>query len=245
MAPPCQEFLSFCPFHFNTRESATMRMVYRGMYGLALAAIVAAPAMAQGQGRGGFGMMGGGGGIAMLIGNTGVQKELKLDDTQTEKAKEVAAKNREKMQAARQELQGLDQDERRTKMQELTKEMNESTMKALGEVLKPDQIKRLHEISYQVRGANAFSDPELAKKLSLTEAQKGDIKTITDESNAEVREIFQSAGDDREAAMKKIAEHRKETLTKIVGKLNDEQQKTWKELIGAPFEYKPDPRPGN
>ena len=124
-------------------------------------------------------------------------------------------------------------------MQELTKEMNESTLKALGEFLKPEQIKRLHEISYQVRGAKAFSDPELAKKLNITEAQKGDIKTITDESNAEVREIFQSAGDDREAAMKKIAEHRKETLTKIVAKLNDEQQKTWKEMIGAPFEYKP------
>ena len=46
--------------------------------------------------------------------------------------------------------------------------------------------------------------------------------------------------------MKKIAEHRKETLGKVVAKLNDEQQKTWKEMIGAPFELKPEPfRPRN
>ena len=36
---------------------------------------------------------------------------------------------------------------------------------------------------------------------------------------------------------------RKETLEKASAKLNDEQQKTWKELLGAPFEFKPDPRP--
>ena len=54
------------------------------------------------------------------------------------------------------------------------------------------------------------------------------------------REDFQS---DREAAMKKMAEVNKETLSKIEAKLNDEQQKTWKELLGAPFEIKYEPRP--
>ncbi len=38
--------------------------------------------------------------------------------------------------------------------------------------------------------------------------------------------------------MKKMDELRKQTLTKIEGKLNDEQQKTWKEMLGAPFEIK-------
>ena len=52
------------------------------------------------------------------------------------------------------------------------------------------------------------------------------------------REDFQS---DPEAAMKKMREVNKETLSQVVAKLNDEQQKTWKELLGAPFEYKPDP----
>ncbi|MFI5458412.1 MAG: hypothetical protein ACHRXM_23525 [Isosphaerales bacterium] len=220
-----------------------MRTILRGMVGVGLVALLAGPALAQGQGRG-FGMFGGGG-IGMLIGNESVQKELKLDDKQVEKAKEVAGKNGEKMRAAREEFQNLDQEERRTKMQTLGKEMNESTLKAVGEFLKPEQITRLHQISYQTRGAMAFSDPEVAKKLSLTDGQKSEIKTIVDDSTAAIREIFTSNQDDREGNMKKVAELRKETLTKVTGKLNDEQQKTWKELIGSPFEIKYPPRPQN
>jgi hypothetical protein len=210
------------------------------MVGLGLFALLVSPVMAQGRG---FGMFGGGGGISMLIGNASVQTELKLDDQQKEKAKEVADKNREKMTAARQDFQGLDQDERRTKMAELTKEMNASTLKALGEFLKPEQITRLHQISYQARGASAFADPEVATKLNLTDSQKSDIKTINDESGEQMRELRGQFQDDREGAMKKMAEIRKETLAKVTAKLNDEQQKTWKELIGSPFEVKYEPRP--
>jgi len=209
-----------------------MRTMIRGLVGMALVALLAGPALAQGRG---FGMMGGGG-ISMLIGNESVQKELKLDDSQVTKAKELGDKNREKMTAARQDLQGLEQAERRTKMQELTKEWNASTLKAVGEFLKPEQIARLQQVSYQAQGANAFNDPDVAKKLNITDAQKSDIQTIVTDSMAEMREIFQSAGDDRDAAMKKLAEHRKETLAKATAKLNDEQQKAWKELIGSPFE---------
>ena len=61
-----------------------------------------------------------------------------------------------------------------------------------------------------------------------------------------MRELRQGFQDDREGTMKKMAEHRKETLAKVVAKLNDEQQKTWKEMIGAPFELKIEPpRPRN
>jgi len=209
-----------------------MRTMIRGLVGMALVALFAGPAFAQGRG---FGMMGGGG-ISMLIGNESVQKELKLDDSQVTKAKELADKNREKMTAARQDLQGLEQAERRTKMQELTREWNASTLKAIGEFLKPEQIARLQQVSYQAQGANALSDPEVAKKLNLTDAQKSDIQTIVTDSMAEMREIFSSLQDDREAGMKKLAEHRKGTLAKVTAKLNDEQQKAWKELIGSPFE---------
>jgi hypothetical protein len=206
-----------------------------------LVALLAGPAMAQ-QGRGG---MFGRGGLGMLVGNASVQEELKLDDQQKEKAKELAEKNREKMQSARESLQGLEQDERRTKMQELTKEMNESTLKAVGAFMKPEQITRLKQISYQALGALAFADSEIASKLNLTDAQKGDIKTINDDAGSQMREIFQEAQNDREAAMKKMTELRKATLDKVVAKLNDEQQKAWKELIGSPFEVKYEPRPGN
>jgi len=212
------------------------------MLGLSLVALLASPALAQ-QGRG-FGMMGGGG-LSMLIGNASVQVELKLDDQQKEKAKEFAEKAREKMQGIREQLQGLEGEERRTKQQEITKEMNESALKAFGEFLKPEQIARIKQISVQTRGAMAFADPEVAKKLNLTDSQKSDIQAIVREQMEGMQGLFSQdqSPEDRAAAMKKMTELRKDAVGKATAKLNDEQQKTWKELIGAPFELKIERRP--
>ena len=216
-----------------------MNTTIRTVVGLGLVALIAGPAAAQGQGRGGFGR--GGGSLAGLLGNASVQKELKLDDQQIEKAKELAEKIGGEMREKFQDLQGLDQEERRTKMQEINREVNASVVKSAGEFLKPEQIARLKQIAHQVRGAQAFSDPEVAKKLNLTDAQKTEIREIGQSAREKMpsQEDFQS---DREAAMKKAQEVNKETLVLIIAKLNDEQRKTWKDLIGAPFEIKYPPR---
>jgi hypothetical protein len=206
--------------------------------GLGLVAMIAGPAAAQGQGRGGFGR----GGLSQLIGNESVQKELKLDDKQSEKAKELAEKMGEKARDARESLQGLEGEERMKKMQEINAEINTETTKAMGEFLKPEQVARLKQISYQQRGAQAFNDPEVAKKLNLSADQKTAIQEIEQESRTEMRSVFQEFQNDREGAMKKMAELRKQTLAKVEAKLNDEQKKSWTELIGAPFEVVYAPR---
>ena len=77
-----------------------MRTVYTTLLGLGLVALVAGPAAAQ-QGRG-FGRMGGN--YAGLLGNASVQKELKLDDSQTDKAKALAEKTGEEMREKFQEI---------------------------------------------------------------------------------------------------------------------------------------------
>ena len=49
---------------------------------------------------------------------------------------------------------------------------------------------------------------------------------------------------DREGTAGEAPEHRKETLAKIESKLTDEQKTAYKEMLGAPFEIKYEPRPG-
>jgi hypothetical protein len=179
------------------------------------------------------------GGYAMLVGNEAVQKELKLDDQQIEKAKELADKAREEFGAVREKLQGLEGEELRTKRQEIMKEMNDSAIKAVGAFLKPEQMARLKQISLQTQGIRAFADPDVAKKLSLTDSQKTDIQAISEETMEELRGVPFSqdqSDEERTANQKKRAEINKGAMGKVAAKLNDEQQKTWKELIGAPFE---------
>jgi hypothetical protein len=220
-----------------------MRTLSKTIVALGLVALMSGPVMAQqgrGGGRGGFG----GGGIGMLLSNTSVQQELKLDATQVEKAKDVAAKAREKFTSARESLQGLEGEERMKKMQELNKEANADANKAIGEFLSKDQIHRLHQIQHQVQGAAAFADEHVQSKLKLTDTQKSEIHTINQESNAAMRDLFQNMQSDPEGTRAKITEHRKATLDKIVAKLTDEQKTTWKEMLGSPFEIKFEPRPG-
>jgi hypothetical protein len=227
---------------FTTQEMTTMKPMMGALAGLGLVAVLANPAFAQG--RGGFGR-GFGGGLAGWLGNASVQKELKLDDQQVEKAKEVAQKIGDERRSKMEGFQDLSPEERREKMMTVTRELNETTMKQIGEFMKPEQIARLKQINYQQMGAMAFSDPDVIKKLNVTDTQKTDIQSIVQDQMSQMRTIFQENQDDPEARMKKMTELRKETLTKVTAKLNDEQQKSWKQLLGDAFEVKFEPRPNN
>ncbi len=218
-----------------------MRTLRKSIVALGLVVILAGPAMAQ-QGRGGGrGFGGGGGGLAMLLTNASVQQELKMDAAQIDKSKELSTKIREKVTAA---TQGLEGQERFTKMREMSKELNNEANTGAKEFLKPEQMHRLHQIQHQVQGAQAFSDEHVQSRLKLTDTQKSDIDAITQSSNTEMRELFQNMQSDPEGTRAKLTELRKTTLTKIEGKLTDEQKTTWKEMLGSPFEIKFEGRPG-
>ncbi len=218
-----------------------MRTVSKTIVALGLVALMAGPALAQ-QGRGGGGGRGyGGGGIGMLLSNASVQQELKLDATQIEKAKELSTKLREKVTAV---TQGLEGQERFAKIREISKELNTEANTGAKEFLKPEQLKRLHQIHHQVQGAQAFTDEHVQSKLKLTDAQKSDIDSIVQASNTEIGVLFQNMQSDPEGTRAKLHEHRKETLAKVESKLTDEQKTAYKELLGAPFEIKYEPRPG-
>jgi hypothetical protein len=217
-----------------------MRGCFKAALAFGMVAILSSSAMAQG-GRG-FGGMGGGGPVG-LLGNPGVQKELKLDSAQIEKSTELAAKVREKMTAVREQLTDLQGAERMAKQQELAKPINDEAMKTASAFLKPEQLARLNEIELQQRGARALTDPVVAKKLGITDEQSTKVKTIMADMQAEMREIQQSAGDDRQAAMTKFQALNKETNTKVMALMTDVQKKTWKEMTGEPFEVTFQPRP--
>ena len=183
-----------------------------------------------------------GGSLAFLLGNESVQKELKLDDKQFEKAKELSEKT---ARGDAREVPGPSRPRARKSgvpsSQEINREVNASTLKAAGEFLKPEQITRLKQISFtRCAGRKPSRDPEVAKKLNLTDNQKNrDPDDRTGGRWQEMRTIFQENQDDREARHEEDdQELNKKTLEKIVAKLNDEQQKTWKELLGTPFEIK-------
>jgi Spy/CpxP family protein refolding chaperone len=213
-----------------------MRTFGKTILALGALCFLASQAHAQ-QGRG-FGM---GGGMQLYM-NSSVQKEIKLTDDQVSKVREIVTDIRGKYQDKLQEARDA-QD--REKMMKLNQEMTAEARKAMSEVLKPEQQKRFTEIQMQQMGAMAFSNPEVQKKIVLTDDQKDKLKTINDDAMAQRREIMQGFQDDREGTMKKMAEFNKEIMGKVTALLSEDQRKTWKEMTGEPFEVKFEPPRNN
>ena len=135
---------------------------------------------------------GGGGGMgqdAALLSNEGVQKELKLDTSQTEKVTALATQTREKMTAERQKLADLSQEERAEKSRQIGKSIHDDVKKSLGDILKPDQLKRYEQISLQTRGYQALADPEIQSKLKLTDDQKSKLKDLATAAQEKMTEL--------------------------------------------------------
>lgn len=177
---------------------------------------------AQGRQRPGMGM---GGGSLFLLTQKSVQDELKLTEDQVKKVTALEEKQRESLKG----LKDLSQEERKTKFEANAKE----NKKAVDEILKPEQTKRLKQISLQQNGARAYADPEVAEALKLTDDQKEKIKSIQEDSRKEMRDLF--GGGDREEARKKMETLRKATDEKVQGVLTADQKGKLKELMGEPF----------
>jgi len=186
---------------------------------------------------------GGGMGVGRLLADPDVAKELKLTEEQVTKVKEVGQEIMAKHREDFTKLRDLPREEMFKKFQEMGKAINDETMKALVEVLKPEQSKRLKQLELQSLGVRAFQDADVEKALSLTDDQKEKIKTISEDLGKDMREIRQGLrGGDREKmeeAMKKISAMTKEGMEKASAVLKDDQKKAWKELTGDHFEFKP------
>ncbi len=168
------------------KRDAWYRIAAPLLLALALSAL---PAHVWGQPPGGmgfrpFGPMGGD--KLMLLAQPAVQDELKLDDKQLKLVKQRLDKQRSEFEKLR-ELEPEDVE------QHLAKQAK-STNTALGRILNAEQSKRLNEISLQRRGAQALTDPDVAKSLKLTGAQKNRLLDIQDDAMGQMQSVFGQLG---------------------------------------------------
>jgi len=196
---------------------------------------------AQRQGGGG-----GGGFVPSAYGVVGtsedLQKELKISDEQKTKLKEAMEPiNKKRMELVPRGQQQTD--EQRKERTEKIAKLTEETKAAVGTVLNAEQAKRLGQIDYQMMGMAAYSNAEVQKKMSFTDAQKETVKATVEayrkdreELNKDMPRRSQQPSDED---LKKLADLRKkgvalskEAEEKIVEVLTAEQKKIWTDMIG-------------
>ena len=205
---------------------------------LAAALLCTADAQAQARKGGGRGMgMGMGGQVGPgIISMPAVQKELKLDDKQAAEARVFGEAYRAKAQEMMADLEGLEGQDRMSKMQEMNAKHSATGMKEVEKMLKPEQAKRLKQIVFQARGIDGLSDPEIAKELKITSEQTDKVKGLVEASRSEMREAMADANGDRAAMTEAMTKIRKATQAKALALMTPEQTAKYKELAGESFE---------
>lgn len=195
---------------------------------------------------GGFGMMGFS--PTQLLNREDVRKELELLDDQITQLNALEQKTRERMRDAfprptppGQEGgrdQRRDQGERKpqTDFRQVFERINKETRTEVEKILLPHQLKRLDQISAQLRmmgGGMSLLSSDVARDLGVTGQQRDELRPKVEEIEQETR--------------KQEAELRRKSREKVIQLLTPDQQKKLKDMIGEPFTFEmqgPPQRPG-
>jgi hypothetical protein len=170
-----------------------------------------------------------------------VRHDLGLSKEQVARAEKVRAdvKNRYEEERARLHRRLLKNSQ---KSLTLAKEEADERVRAIDEVLRPEQRRRLEQMALQVQGPAAFLDPKVRAALKLTDRQKEAVTDILERAHATYRELNTDARPDvpRSARQHSQAKRRrsaavvKEALARLQAELTPEQWKVWNEMTGSP-----------
>jgi Spy/CpxP family protein refolding chaperone len=198
-----------------------------------------------------LGMLQNGLGSPFLLTNPGVQREIQLTDEQRDKfraiVKEMGGKYEPDMEQA-----ATDGDKKKLLLvaYKFAKETSDKVNKAIPDVLRPEQIKRLKQIEIQVNGIISLNKSDIQKRLALTDEQKKEIKEIGDKFKGDVFKLVNDTSDSLPQGRPLLAARsvlqaartvrvKSEVATeKALDRLTDEQKKVWNEMTGAKFAFR-------
>jgi hypothetical protein len=170
-----------------------------------------------------------------------VQKDLGLSKEQVTRVEKIRAdvKHRREQERSRLYRRLLKNTQ---KSLTLAREEADERIRAIDEVLRPEQRRRLEQISLQVQGPAAFLDPKVRAALRLTGRQKEAITAILEQAHATYQELNKEdrPQDANELRQRQQAKRRqsatvvRETLARLEAELTDEQRRVWKEMTAAP-----------
>jgi len=120
----------------------------------------------------------------------------------------------------------------------LDKERQKATDKLLADTAKnltAPQRGRLQQFDWRLRGAVAFTDPRVEKKLQLTDAQKKKAAEIAERMKGELSRYLDGLGDENDEAKRKaeLFDSRKARLKEMEDALTADQKTAWTTMLGT------------
>ena len=155
-----------------------------------------------------------------------VQKELSLDADQTERIEKLLAENDGPLFRTR----NLKAREAKTKADALLAGID----KELNGILQPHQRNRFDQLMLRTRGLSGFLQPKSVEALKLSPRQRQRIEKL-------LMAMQRASGSGRDARGQRVVtnaddDYQRVRLSDILAVLNDQQRRTWQELLGAKFD---------
>jgi hypothetical protein len=173
---------------------------------------------------GGFGF---GAGALDILRRADVREELEIVEDQIKDLETIGEEMRTRARELFGGLRDLDPEQRREKLRESFRQIAEEAENKVSKVLLPHQMKRMKQLTYQMRfrggTGRALTDGDLAEELEISEEQREALRKKAEEVEAELRQ--------------KVNQLRKEAQDKLLSVLSAEQRKKFEEMIGEPFEF--------
>ena len=129
--------------------------------------------------------------------------------------------------------------ERLQRSNELTQRYSTDWMKGAREIFNENQLNRYQQLNYQYGGFNTFSDPDVQKRLSLSDEQRNNLRQGIDWSSQQMQEINRLGATDREKATQMYRDYQRANQERINKFLTPEQQKTWQQMTGETYNFPP------
>jgi hypothetical protein len=180
------------------------------------------------------------GGGVFIVFRAKVMEELNLSDEQEQKVLEQFPDYVQATMQVFEKIQDAKPEEREIQMQAHRKKSEEKLTSLLKDVLQEKQRARLFQLQLQQAGVFALlGENEAFKPLRITDAQRKKFMELVQAMQEKIQTVIKEAGNEPkpEEILPKVMKIRKEHEGKLKALLSEGQIKSWKELLGKPFEF--------
>jgi len=167
----------------------------------------------------------------------GVRQQLKLNDDQYNRLNKAWGTQYQTYSRGLGQLNNVPQDQRSTRMNEMNQTFNQGFSSSYKDVLSPEQQQRYNQLYLQYQGYNAFNDPQVQRKLNLTDEQRQKLNQYSTQFQSQQNDINKSATSDRQGASKRFGQLRQRDQNWMNSFLTDEQRQTWRQMTGDPYNF--------
>jgi hypothetical protein len=125
-------------------------------------------------------------------------------------------------------------------MQQLEDQFNQDFGRTVDSTLTDRQLRaRYDQLNTQFQGFNAFNNPQLARQLQLTGAQRNQLRRLASEWRRGMMDWRRDLGDDVNAAdaQQQWAQFRSQYMDQLNAILTPQQQQMWGQVVGQQYDF--------